>query len=71
MTADDRLAAAGRRMKVYDGTRSGCTARQLASFLGVSITTVRRDLAAMPSLRGEAASWPDAATWSPRPEATP
>jgi DNA-binding NarL/FixJ family response regulator len=65
MTVKTGLTIQARRMKVYDGIRSGHTARQLARYLGISESTVRRDVAAMPSLRQESASWPDAARWRP------
>lgn len=59
------LTIQARRMKVCDGIRAGYTARQLARYLRASQSTIRRDLATMPSLREESASWPDAARWRP------
>src|SRR5437016_1408443 len=48
-----------RRDRVYVGVRLGYTVAEIARYLEVSPSTIRRDLAAMPSLR-EDDHWPDA-----------
>jgi len=58
-------AIRARRDHIYNSIRCGHTVPQIARYLGVSISTIRRDIAAMPSLREESASWPDAARWTP------
>lgn len=63
-TAEITLVIA-RRDRVYQSIRLGHSVAEIARALEVSVSTIRRDMAAMPSLREESMRCPDAARWTP------
>jgi predicted DNA-binding transcriptional regulator YafY len=53
------LSQRQRRGVVWDGARMGYTARQLAQYIGVSETTIRRDMRVLAAGRDPARTGPD------------